>query len=201
MSWLPIWGPSIAAVVVSALFTISFGVFRYWRHQRGIRALVSQEVLHNQTALLAFRESLLACLREGEPDRIVSAFYSTMSAPIWSHARWDLSDVGETFSPPELLRLAEWYVKLDGLAFLYYRASEMLMRLVTRRSPSGITLEQAQGMVVHITGLVDYANSLITDPPPLPDARFRHDSRSVRSYMEELDRKTRAESQEGDGEQ
>lgn len=90
MGWLAIWGPGIVAIVVSALFTATFGVFRYWRHQRGIRALVSQEILHNQTALLAFREALMACLREGEPARIVPAFYGAVSASTWSHARWDL---------------------------------------------------------------------------------------------------------------
>ncbi|MGH2504808.1 MAG: hypothetical protein ACRDID_20045 [Ktedonobacterales bacterium] len=188
MSWLPIWGPSVLAVIVSAVFTLIFGWIRTRQHRQGIRALIAQEVLQNQTMLLGYKTSLHTCLEEGEPTRIASAFYSSSQPPRVQHARWDLSDVGESFGVAELTRLAEWYTKLEGLCFLHALTADMLTRLIAQNK--AITTEQAQGIVEHLAGVLKYTESLLNNPPPLPDKRVQPSNKAMRAYLEDLQQRT-----------
>jgi hypothetical protein len=107
--------------------------------------------------------------------------------PDWHRSRWNLPEVGVSFSPEELARRAEWYFQLDGLVFLQKRLEKQV------RSLSKIDQDQAASVVDQIKGIVELAGRLLASAPELSD-RWLDRDRGMKRYIQELLRRAEAPS-------
>ncbi len=149
MDWLAVLGPSILAVMGAAAFTLLFSVRTEHQRRRGIHALATQELWHNQVKLRTLRAALETTLQYDDARLSAADFRATASSPRWYRTRWVLPDVGVAFSREELTRLSEWYVGLDGLTFLYDRLMRQVLQL------TAFTPEQGTGAAEQISGKHD----------------------------------------------
>lgn len=151
MGWLPVWGPSIAAVIVAAAFTWLFGYVTERKRQRGVRELVKLEVRYNEAAVEVFKGHVAQIQDASVPTK---AFGLMKGAPEWQRTRWDLPDVGAAFSPGELVRLSTWYYALDRLGGQY----QWLISIVQKYEASG---EDAERVAEVITVALDGISSMV----------------------------------------
>src|SRR5258707_12061148 len=100
MDVLQIWGPSILAVIVAT--ALSGGMSRHIEHERrqGIRALLSQELLHNETALNILARRLEMLINAGNIRHTLANFSTNATPPHWERSRWSLPDVGAALKLP-----------------------------------------------------------------------------------------------------
>jgi hypothetical protein len=123
---------AVVGAVVGTVTTALFTLLRDWKRDRrekeSFRTLLSLELLQNATALLIFHKALETTLEYDDAKHSTTAFMVTAIPPHWEQARWSTLETGRHLSPSELLRIGEWYTKLDGATFLYERLMEQLRR-------------------------------------------------------------------------
>ncbi len=81
--------------------------------------------------------------------------------------------------------MGEWYTKLDGLTFLYERLAEQVRHLQIANGGPVLDATMGEHVVEQIRGLIDYANDLRTNAPPLLDAKLSS-GESVQDYLKDL---------------
>lgn len=158
------------------------------REKESFRTLLSLELLQNATALLIFRAALVSTLKYDDSIHITTAFIVTAVPPHWEMARWNALETGRHLNPSELLRIGEWYTKLDGATFLFERLMEQLRRLPLSNGKLAINPTVGDHAAEQIRDLVDYVEDLRANPPPLPDTKL-NSGESVREYLEDLQRR------------
>lgn len=188
MNWLQVWGPSVLAVVVAAAFTWFFNVRSDHQRRHGIRALLSQEILHNLRLLVNLRAALQQLLAAQSPHRPEGALRA-IRPPRWQRSRWDLPDVGVSISTNELKALAIWYVGLDQVAYLYEQvwleANNTAEVLVLDDAMSEISTAPVKVMLNVVFAETD---KLLKQTPAILDKRIDPDG-SLQRIVEELVRR------------
>lgn len=179
---------TILGVAATMLFTLLHDRVREQRERQGIRTLLSVEILQNATALLVFHKVLETTLDYDDAKHITAAFLVTAVPPHWEKSRWNAPETGRYLTSAELLRIGEWYTKLDSATFLYERLMEQLRHLPAPDGKLAINVAVGTNAVQQIRGLLEYAEELRKNPPPLPDAKL-NSGESVREYLDDLQRR------------
>lgn len=176
---------ALAGVAIASSFTLLHDSERERREKESTRTLLSLELLQNATAIITFRAALEATLGYPDSRHVTAAFLVTAVAPRWEKVRWNSLEVGRHLTPSELMRMGEWYTKLDGLTFLYERLTEQVRRLQIANGSPIVDVTMGEHVIQQIRGLVDYANELRTNAPPLLDAKLSSGD-SVQDYLKDL---------------
>lgn len=103
------------------------------------------------------------------------AFVVTVSPPQWQTTRWSAQEIGRHFVSSGLMRLGEWYTKLNGVSLLYQRLLTELQHLQTADGKYRMNKDVGDGAVRQIQ---EY-------PPPLPDAKL-NSGKSIADYLADL---------------
>jgi hypothetical protein len=126
---------AIGSAVIGGVVTGYFSIYQEWRRdrheQQSIRTLLSLEILQNLTDLEILRVASEYSLEYKDSRDSVVAFFVTTPLPQWQTTRWTAQAVGRHLKPSELMRIGEWYTKLDGLTLLYQRIMSQLQHLPT----------------------------------------------------------------------
>jgi hypothetical protein len=181
---------AIGSAVVGGAVTGYFSLYQEWRRdnheQQSIRTLVSLEILQNLTAVEILRAAAGYSLDYKDARDSVVTFFVATPLPHWETARWKSEAVGRHLKPSQLMRIGEWYTKLDGLTLLYQRIMSQLQHLPTTSDGHfDIKADMAEDAVRQIRNFIDYAADLIKHSPPLPDAKLST-GESIPDYLADL---------------
>lgn len=196
MDWLLVWGPSILAVVVAAGFTWAFGAVNEWQHREGIRTLLSQELWHNESSVMALRGYLKMLEDTGNLRIVVQVLRDRQSLPPWQRARWDLPDVGAALNREELTRFTEWYVKLDYLVFLYDGLMNDAAKAPLIGKPAKVPEPTATAFMDVLRSVITFADDMIAHAPPLLDQKLLRDPKMQKYGQELLERQAARQQRE-----
>lgn len=175
---------SIVAAISSAVFTWLFNLYAYRQKRRAVRALVWSEILQNVAILRNWSNSLTLVFENASDMREVMRLLHSMDLSVtWQHTRWDLPDVGETFTPEEIARLAEWHFLLDGISRFYEGIVRTLEQ--SQRPGSNVKDEAVQAFESALRFCQERINTLIDEAPSVPD-RYLEPSREVKAYVKDL---------------
>lgn len=204
MAWLQVWGPSIVAVFVATTLSTGINVIIEHVRRRGVRALLSAEIMHNQEALVQFVGQLSAILGTdysnaagGDPRIVAATFRAASKPPVWERTRWNLPDVGVTLRPLQLTILSEWYAKLNQVSLQYgdVRGNIAALNITSFR---GIPLQAAEMYLNQMRLVRDFTTDVKDNPPSLPDRRFGVDA-TTQQFVKEVREKIAAmESQQAE---
>ena len=189
MDWLPTIVSSIVAVVVSAAFTWFFNLRTERRRRLGIRALLAQELMQNETTVRVLLGELKRIESGGSVGYIVSSLQRRTKSIPWQTSRWLLPGVGIAFSPTELTELTEWYVKLDHLTYLHHSLVDSVDLIAEKfKAQRAIPEGTANALKGFLKAAIDFAEGMLTHKPKLPDARL-HQGRDMKVYVQNLVRR------------
>lgn len=179
----------VGGAVLRGIVTGFFSIFQDWRHRRherkSLRTLLSLEILQNLTALLTQRAALEYTLDYDNSGNSALAFVVTAAPPQWQTTRWRTPETGRYLSSSQLMRIGEWYTKLDGLTLLYQRLLTQLQHLQTADGKFRVNNEVGDDVKRQILAIIKYATDLQDNPPPLPDDRLNR-GETIQDYLLDL---------------
>lgn len=186
--------PEIAVALIGVVvgFALNAG-WEWWRYQRqehrertGFRTLLSVELLQNLTGVEILRGAASYTLDYVDARDSAVQFLVATPLPQWQTTRWTAPEAGRYLKPSELMRLGEFYTKLDGLALLYQRLITQLQHLPTNSNGTfAIDSGIADEVVRQIQNLIAFAEDLVKNPPPLPDTKL-NSGESIPDYLADL---------------
>jgi hypothetical protein len=189
----------VSGVILGFALNASWELWRYRKQEQpardGYRTLLSVEILRNLTALLLLRGALENALEYGDSRNVAYVFSVTAVMPEWQTTRWEMPEAGKYLDASELMRIGEWYFKLDGINLLYQRLMEQVRAVKWENGALSIDKQAGDAAVDQIRGILANAKTLQDSPPPLPDAKLDK-GESIHDYLKDLEQRTLKEAGE-----
>ena len=190
MDWVSVLvsglGASFLSVLAAAASTWFFSIRTEHKRQQGVRALVAQELMQNETTVRLLIGEFKQIQRQADIRLVVFLLQRRKQLIPWQQARWLLPDVGVAFSLAELTKLTEWYVKLDHLTYLHYTTVDAADSVARAFSPPrSIPEDTATTLMGQLQAAIDFAESMLQNSPESPDSRFEKD-RGMKQYVQGL---------------
>jgi hypothetical protein len=134
-------------------------------------------------------------LEYGDSRNVAYVFSVTAVMPEWQTTRWEMPEAGKYLDASELMRIGEWYFKLDGINLLYQRLMEQVRAVKWENGALSIDKQAGDAAVDQIRGILANAKTLQDSPPPLPDAKLDK-GESIHDYLKDLEQRTLKEAGE-----
>jgi hypothetical protein len=181
-----VWDAIFSSLPVVALGIITFAISWYYlysqkrreeeriRQERdSARRLVSFEMIHNMNQLYIVRGYLGPMAQAGDERKVLAYLSSKPALPADIQlARWNLPDVAEHLSLLELYQIGFWNMGVSMTDTMYQNLIQSLAF-------------STESIHTRISAIVDHADLLLNNRPPLPEPDLQNDP-SVVQYEKTL---------------